>query len=148
MSTIKLWVARDKDGELNLYLAKPIRFNNSNGWEKDCWDTDDEYLHIDPSLFPNLKWEDEPFQVELNDLGLPSIDQIENVLTCIAEYYADVFRNGVQPEEFRREQAQMIREYITMYYDYWLPMNERGVELPRTKSNEQDEEEVQTMKSN
>lgn len=91
MNTKKLWVARDKDGELNLYLAKPIRFNNSNGWEKDCWDTDDEFLTIDTNLFPNLKWEDEPRQVELNEIGLPSVNQIVNVLTCIEDYQQQVF---------------------------------------------------------
>lgn len=56
-----MWIARNKDGELNLYLAKPIRF-------KDCWDTDDddlnEFLTIDTNLYPNLTWEDEPIEVD------------------------------------------------------------------------------------
>lgn len=143
---MKFWVARDKYAmQCSLFANKPTRYLYF--WV-DGKHTIPKSLLLDSTMFPNLGWEDEPLQVELNEIGLPSVDAIENVLTCIAEYYADVFRNGVQPEESRREQAQKIREYITMYYDYWLPMNERGVELPRTKSNEQDEEEVQTMKSN
>lgn len=65
-----MWVARDKDGELDLYLTKPIRFNYQNlPIEDDClnndfWDTDDEYLTIDTNLYPNLTWEDEPIEVD------------------------------------------------------------------------------------
>lgn len=145
MNTMKLWIAKDKNAvQCRLFSNKPTRFDDR--WI-DGPNAHEPAFLLDQKMYPFLKWEDEPFPVELHELGLPSVDAIENVLTCIAEYYADVFRNGVQPEESRREQAQKIQEYIRMYYDYWLPMNERGVVLTRGKHDAQDDEEVQEMQS-
>lgn len=46
-----MWVARDKDGDLFCYEAKPckgLRF----------WMGDDN-VHLPDNLFPEVKWEDE-----------------------------------------------------------------------------------------
>lgn len=54
-----LWVARDKDNTLAVYNEKPerdIRYNKE--WLS-------YGLVIDSNLFPNLKWEDEPLAVVL-----------------------------------------------------------------------------------
>ena len=56
----KLWVARDWGGMLFAYFNKPIRYTV---WKE--WESAGVHLSIDDSLFPELKWEDEPLEVEL-----------------------------------------------------------------------------------
>ena len=62
-----MWVARDKYGNLNLFpYEKPIR--STIIWKVDTRDSllrDDDYIEIYSDLFPDLKWEDEPIEVEL-----------------------------------------------------------------------------------
>lgn len=57
---IRGWVARDKDGTLVWYKQKP---------ERDIVNFDDvgidEHFSLNPKMFPNLKWEDEPIKAEL-----------------------------------------------------------------------------------
>lgn len=72
-----LYVARDKDGDLWLFTSKPVRVRKQskiNGlvveyWKRPSSPDNDDYtygvLGINPNLFPNLKWEDEPIAVEL-----------------------------------------------------------------------------------
>ena len=57
----KLWVARDKSGELFAYNSKPKLECYLGFWYSDlnCMGT------ISKNLFPELKWEDEPIEVEL-----------------------------------------------------------------------------------
>ena len=56
----KLLVARDWSGMLYAYFNKPIR---DTVWKE--WDSDKVSLSIDDSFFPELKWEDEPIEIEL-----------------------------------------------------------------------------------
>lgn len=58
-----MWVARDKDGELVLYKGKPVRSHSKDKWVS--FGVNWENFTIDESLFPDLKWEDEPIEVEL-----------------------------------------------------------------------------------
>lgn len=58
-----MWIARDKNEGLWLYIAKPQRSEMGEWWnvslkEYDC-------LKINGELFPELRWEDEPIEVEL-----------------------------------------------------------------------------------
>ena len=55
------WVARDKNGELNLFEVKPRRDENFGYW----WDRDYQSSPIDENAFPELTWENEPKEVEL-----------------------------------------------------------------------------------
>ena len=48
---------------LYAYFNKPIR---DTVWKE--WDSDKVSLSIDDSFFPELKWEDEPIEVELRPL--------------------------------------------------------------------------------
>lgn len=65
-----MWVARDKDGELSLYTHKPHR-SNVPGWNHESWDIVCgekefcDFLDLDPTLFPDLTWDDEPIEVEI-----------------------------------------------------------------------------------
>ena len=74
----KLWVARDWGGMLFAYFTKPIR---DTVWKE--WDSDKVSLSIDDSFFPELKWEDEPLEVELRpvitDLDTKAHEYANNV---------------------------------------------------------------------
>ena len=77
----KLWVARDWGGMLYAYFNKPIR---DTVWKE--WDSDKVSLSIDDSFFPELKWEDEPIEVELR----PAITDLD---TNAEEYANNVTDN-------------------------------------------------------
>ena len=63
----KLWVARDKNGFLFAYEDKPKRCDNQKEWIG-------RFLcSMKNSYFPELKWEDEPIEVELR----PAITDID-----------------------------------------------------------------------
>ncbi len=53
------WVARNKKGTLTLFEQIPRRCENH--W----WDRDYQSCELEPDYFPDLKWEDEPIEVEL-----------------------------------------------------------------------------------
>lgn len=68
-----MWVARNRNGSLLLFYegSKPTKPHPAETW---CWkfDTsgvwrnfDGRDIELNPSLFPNLTWEDEPIEVEL-----------------------------------------------------------------------------------
>ena len=61
MKALKAWVARDKNGMLYLYLAKPRK--NQSKWLPNirC-----DYIEISRESFPEVKWEDEePTEVSI-----------------------------------------------------------------------------------
>ena len=55
----KFWVARDKNGFLFAYKDKPKRCDNQKEWLG--W----FLFSMKNSYFPELKWEDEPIEVEI-----------------------------------------------------------------------------------
>ena len=60
MEALKAWVARDDDGSLYMYTAKPKK--KSNFWHAPKVG----YVKLDDSLFPEVKWsDDEPTKVKL-----------------------------------------------------------------------------------
>ena len=66
-SALKAWVARDKDGMLYLYTAKPKK--RSYNW----YAPKVGYVKLDDSLFPEVKWSDE----EPKEIRLSIIDNME-----------------------------------------------------------------------
>ena len=57
----EMWLARDKDGTLALFLYREPHKGNIE-W----WPNDDSYISIDENLFPEVKWSDEePTKVKL-----------------------------------------------------------------------------------
>ena len=58
---MKLWIARDFDGFLNLYINKPKLDSNDNVY----YVMEDDYLNIDKELFPEVTFENSPQQVEI-----------------------------------------------------------------------------------
>lgn len=69
---VHFYVARDKSGELYLWLGKPKRAVLSElwyGYNEITWlaSTDEIYLYnLNPKDYDNLKWEDEPVEVFVN----------------------------------------------------------------------------------
>ena len=55
---MKLWIARDKDGTLCLYNAKPNKYTS---W----FDLDEGSSALNDSLFPEVTFENSPREVEL-----------------------------------------------------------------------------------
>ena len=67
---VHFYVARDKSGELFLYLKKPVRTSNTfiayrGGIFIEVTENFSIY-GLNPDDFKNLKWEDEPVEVFLN----------------------------------------------------------------------------------
>lgn len=77
-----MWIARDKNGNLNLFQTKPIRMC---GYK---WEEDVIYKHsieIDNNLFPNLTWDDEPIEVDL-------IEHIHNREYAMLQYITEAYK--------------------------------------------------------
>lgn len=64
---MKLWIARDKNGDMGLYSQKPI-------WRKVTWCTDPTYFdwvnanflgYLEKGSFPEVTFENSPQKVEL-----------------------------------------------------------------------------------
>lgn len=56
---LKVWIARDEDGELYLYFIHP--FKGKTEWRLPYFHNEDGVgtKRIDSNLFPSVKWEDE-----------------------------------------------------------------------------------------
>ena len=66
-----MWVARDKDGALWLFTHKPERSSFSKRFE---WELPDDVvsfasrMQLPYTMFPGLKWEDDPLEVVLKQV--------------------------------------------------------------------------------
>ena len=69
-NNVRFYVARDKNGDLWMYLGKPIRngteFHTDQNKKVMCLTCNIERLGLKNKDFDNLKWEDEPVEVFLN----------------------------------------------------------------------------------
>ena len=70
MNKVHFYMARDKDGNLFLYLKKPIRGSNyfisSSGGMLLVETKNFSEYGLNPIDFKDLKWEDEPVELFLN----------------------------------------------------------------------------------
>lgn len=81
---IDMFVARDKNKYLNLFIDRPKRNNN------EYWFSTQYKLSLDYTLFPGLRWEDEPIEVDLVDVNKSIITDKD----CIDEVYWREVRNN------------------------------------------------------
>ncbi len=58
---MKLWIARDFDGILNLFVDRPLLDSNDGVYDVD----DYNYLNIDKDLFPEVTYENSPQKVKI-----------------------------------------------------------------------------------
>lgn len=71
-----MWVARNKNGIIWIFTEKPIRFETDGSWvsrviPKTTYCSVSYHTKIgelNKKQFPELKWEDEPIQVELKEI--------------------------------------------------------------------------------
>lgn len=67
---VHFYVARDKNGQIYLYLGKPIRYGScfcaDNKVQLIASETNFEAFNLRADDFKDLKWEDEPVEVFLN----------------------------------------------------------------------------------
>ena len=70
INKVHFYVARDKNGELFLYMGKPFRgINKFHPYRNGCIITSDDDLSnfgLNKDDYANLTWEDEPVEVFLN----------------------------------------------------------------------------------
>lgn len=97
-----MWVARDITNKLWLFIDKPIRDKYVLGYwgcENAC-----ECMELDSKLFPDLKWEDEP--IEVNLISTDNIDIELNDMFCqlcvdykipdsVADKLINIFKSNV-----------------------------------------------------
>lgn len=84
-----MWIARDKDDSLWLYNEKPVRNEEENDWTISS-PTDNAVGKLYSTMFPELKWEDEPVEVDLVDVNKSIITDKD----CIDEVYWREVRNN------------------------------------------------------
>ena len=85
MKALKAWVARDENGMLYLYLAKPRK--NQSKWLPSIRP---DYIKMDSNLFPEVKWEDEePTEMELSKKNEKS--KIKSALSFLCRFSLFVF---------------------------------------------------------
>lgn len=69
---VHFYIARDKDGDLTIWMRKPRRVLWDGRWygnNEIAYITSNEGIslyNLNPKDFDNLKWEDEPVEVFLN----------------------------------------------------------------------------------
>lgn len=61
METLKLWIARDKNGALWVFKRKPVR--NEKSFDID-WGVH-ERMFLDESQFPEVTWANSPQEIEI-----------------------------------------------------------------------------------
>lgn len=79
---IVMYVARDKNKDLNLFIEKPKRNNNGYWLSPLC------KVSLDYTLFPGLRWEDEPIEVVLKPKDEALNEKYWNELRNIASISA------------------------------------------------------------
>lgn len=63
-----MYVTRDKDGDLCLFNARPVKIDECGYWQPAKTMLD--WIKLDAALFPEVSWEDdEPTEVELVKKG-------------------------------------------------------------------------------
>ena len=78
---MKLWIARDKDGELYLYPNKPIK----GDYRFTCGYVYDDYITLNSDDFPEVTFENSPQEVEF---------KLVNEIVGVAESPLKTFPRG------------------------------------------------------
>ena len=86
MKALKAWVARDENGSLYMYTAKPKKLS-------DYWNEQKSgYLKLDDSLFPEVQWSDEePKEIRLSIRDNMEKSKIKSALSSLGRIGLFVF---------------------------------------------------------
>ena len=63
MKYMRFYIARDLGGWLYLYSCKPYR--GAVSWNNDVNSPYNDFMELDPSLYPEITWDSEPIEVTL-----------------------------------------------------------------------------------
>ena len=86
MKTLEAWVARDEDGSLYMYTAKPKKRRYSWNAAGDC------FMELDDSLFTEVQWSDEePKEIRLSIRDNMEKSKIKSVLSSLGRIGLFVF---------------------------------------------------------
>ena len=61
-----MWIARDKDGRLTVFIAKPKRYDEYFG-ARTVWGTWEAGLWIDKESYPEVTWENSPKELVVKE---------------------------------------------------------------------------------
>jgi len=75
-----MWIARDRNGNLLAYSARPVKDNTLGSWRSVCaFDKDGNFvgnedkeigwLQLDNSEFPEVTWETSPVEIKITSVG-------------------------------------------------------------------------------
>ena len=108
-----MWVARDKDLCLHFFSMKPNRLGNN-------WCVGDNVSgyssKLDISLFPNLKWEDEPREVEL----VPKmVNAVQEKLSEAVDNYFDYIGHVQDIHPYSKEREQEYYNNMCWRWQDW-----------------------------
>ena len=86
MKALEAWVARDKNGMLYLYTAKPKKLS-------DYWNAPgSDYMKLDDRLFHDVQWSDEePKEIRLSIRDNMEKSKIKSVLSSLGRIGLFVF---------------------------------------------------------
>lgn len=114
-----MWVARDKDGLLKLFLVKPMRSHLPNVyiWVNASLNKNNYVGEIyDSALFPDLKWEDEPIEVSLVPKMMNFVQ--EKIAESVDNYFDYVgHAQDIHPYSKEKEQ-KLYDEMCWRWQDY------------------------------
>ena len=97
---LKVWIARDKDGELNVYCSRPIK--DTVAWRYSEKDWGAVEIGLERYKFPSVKWEDdEPTEAyiilaEPQEQPKQEIDWEQRRYEIAKEMMPVLYRQGVE----------------------------------------------------
>ena len=65
MSTMEMYLARDKEGFLALYVSEPVKDEDVFFPDVDDDEWKEQYIVLDKELFPEVTFENSPVKVEI-----------------------------------------------------------------------------------
>nr|DAL66243.1 MAG TPA_asm: hypothetical protein [Caudoviricetes sp.] len=130
MEDNKLWVAREKRGGLFLYKTKPERDCDYGIWfsNLDCMGA------ISKNLFPDLKWENEPIEVEfrpaISDLDAKASEYANNVTKTASDTISS------KADGYKTEIFEILGAYLKELDTNKVQFSQQGVSQDKIKINQ------------
>lgn len=112
------WIARDRDGELHLYVSKPYKFEVRGVFDTELDDVSPFEACFSDNIFSNITWENSPIQFRDDEPLTPKE----------REYLKLVFRPFANNITYVRKLSTDNSEYICVYI--WNGRNTSSMVFP------------------
>lgn len=145
-----MWIARDKDGRLNLFtFVTPVRMDEDGCWVKgkDCGDLAGS-TRLDDNLFPQLTWNDEPIEVGLFPISADTDEELPTTIRLTIyyddydahrEWFFDMLKHQDRYKDCTDDEREKIWDnHIHKDYDFdeiWYTIQYEGFTLISLKNN-------------